>query len=1502
MIRFAIAVPLIGIAVYLIVTQSFVTKAVVLSRLESAFGLEIQADHVFIRRDGVLVLVDVVARAPGVASQAGTIFEVHEAKIEMDWGALIMGGGGVGIGQITLVKPVLRVSQSSKTGRLTLAEMDWPSGSGGGGGGRGGLPKIVAEEGIVELGEHEGEHYTVLKRLNLKGSLDPNALAGDGVYDLKLEQISGVRGMPFEGKPIRFVGQITPEDVTVDLMDIALDTWDERAIPSLMRKQFSQLELAGQISTARVRYHQASGLADVSIRLDGVGLNLPLGAGDDGLRIPELRPFGSLSGMVLWLYDPAALEDEAGKPDKRMRLEQVFGTIEFRGQKTQVIAEGLLEDLPYKIDMTYDGTSSEAPFTASLNITNYEVTAQTKLHPFLPVQVRQQLAMFSGPSARILAANVNLKRGEPVEGKVGEFEYNGFVQFDKGAASYKFFPYPFTELAGRIDFNKEKVSILEVSGKGPTGARLIVSGQVLEPAGDSTLDLDLRLLDVPMDTPLFNAIGEEKAQLLEQLFSKAGYSELIELGLILGAEANAKAGPEAAGELAKMTQRLREERSGLMRFELGGVARQISIELHGDLMEDRPLDASWSQRIEIQLPEVGILAEMFQYPIIGQGVRIVISSDRIELEQGEYASLSGHPVEVKASAKQYQIGSEVGFEPSILIHADAIDLDPLLIHAIQEPEGFSLRQMLTDFSMRGAVGCGVTILERDTGEIGFDVTIAVADVSAVPSTTEGEGKVEIAGIDGTIRINERGLELSIEGKASSREHVGSGFLDRPVSVQAQILFEDVRQGVEGSHRVNVLAQGVSLEMELEDVAGVFSSEAGEWIEQTRAEREPRGVVDLGVEIWGQGEEPGAIRVVLEQLEEVSFDVFGDRLALSDCAGAIELELGKAGVLRAREFGSSLKYGNVDDAKLSAQGEVPMGQWKAGEFDRFKLEPMVVRIGGARFEWTLLERLLGKIAGGRAHDVYESLEPRGRFDLELSLAPGQEGLQEAETETKGDVGVQLVDFSRLETELVIEPASLTIQRGGRSLEVGQIAGQIVLTEEMGRVVGLTGEGEGWSFGVDGSWDGGLGMPLGEAELNFSLQGEHGQDDLLALLPDSVGGVLDELDARILGPVSFERGRFTRLRVEGADEEAMAGGDNFETRMSGKLLFEDASINVGLEVTEARGWMGVVVHDPGGGGAGDFEIDLVADRLKAAGVQLTHGVMRIEGTGSLTEEGSGVKIFVPLLAADCYGGRISAEAVVGSPGRDQEGKQAQATYETTIRLAGVALDPVVHDVSLSQDEGSSTQEGEPADGAVEHIDHGAKLDAFLTLRGVVGDDSLRTGRGSFRIFGGRVVDRPLLLPMIEVSNLAIPTGEGLDYVESWLFVNGSTVTFESISAFSRSLAVFGFGTMEWPGLELDLRFKTKAARPIPVISRLMDQIRDELLLIRVTGQLGKQEASVEQFTSARRLIGLALGDSQAVEHERLLEIEKRARHKRRRGRMLGFSDRKMKAVAGVKHAPN
>ena len=123
-------------------------------------------------------------------------------------------------------------------------------------------------------------------------------------------------------------------------------------------------------------------------------------------------------------------------------------------------------------------------------------------------------------------------------------------------------------------------------------------------------------------------------------------------------------------------------------------------------------------------------------------------------------------------------------------------------------------------------------------------------------------------------------------------------------------------------------------------------------------------------------------------------------------------------------------------------------------------------------------------------------------------------------------------------------------------------------------------------------------------------------------------------------------------------------------------------------------------------------------------------------------------------------------------------------------------------------------------------------------------------------------PLTLRVLQLVELMPPFSGSLDFADLEFYVQRDRIVFERLFLECPTLELVGEGSMSYPGMELDVRFRTRGT--VPVIRDLSAGLSDQLFVVEVTGPLGDPQA---------RLIPLP-GVSQSKTPQRSVTIAQRA----------------------------
>ncbi|MCW5753376.1 MAG: hypothetical protein KIT24_01560 [Phycisphaeraceae bacterium] len=695
------------------------------------------------------------------------------------------------------------------------------------------------------------------------------------------------------------------------------------------------------------------------------------------------------------------------------------------------------------------------------------------------------------------------------------------------------------------------------------------------------------------------------------------------------------------------------------------------------------------------------------------------------------------------------------------------------------------------------------------------------------------------GIDLTGVVEGRGMRLAPPGGAIGVESlelrvgIGSGAIEADaIGVLADFVTGAVSP-VWGDVRIDlatrcfdgvVVGGGVEAHMRVDQfVEPLWPEVARTWralVETYRPSASADVVVDFACR---EGDTPRVSAAVIPR-SDIELEMLGAAVRLDAPTGRVVVMPGEA-VLFAG-FGGAMSVGGETAGRVSIQGK-----WPLTNLPRLDDDAVRVFVDGAGFASAFAHRIVREAAGEEAHARYASAQPAGLFDATAVMRMGSGGV---------------------EFEGSVRPRSLAFAMSGKRIEFERLSGFAELALDGSIVVDVVGHAPTWEATARGVVEGDSGQGY-RFEGSGTIRSEGLSDDLKALLPQAL------VDAARAIDLDVER---LEVRIDAlAGHWGHEGSQSSEVTARGSAWFAGAKIDAGIEIAQADGRLVFSAVDWEGAGS-SAELVVLMDRCTLGGMRATQAEVQI-----LVESGGGVVQIVGF-EADCHGGRISGS------GRVEPAEGRGRRYQVDVAASGVRLASVLADIS---------ENGRNDARAVDRPDDSrGTMSGSLSLRGEMDRAGSRRGRGNVLIGQGAVVDMPLLMPLIKMGNLQMPTTGEVDLAMASFFIQGDVVTFDELSAFADTVEVFGFGTLHWPDRELDLMFMSRSVREIPVVSRLVEGLRDELFAAKVTGRLGAQRIEGSTLRGVRSALGMLFRDTPTAQDERLAEIERRARENRDRAR--------------------
>ena len=1457
-----IVIPIVLVVVVLIVGQTGALKKFVEPALESQLGVDVETRSIKLGPDGTIIIHDAVFSTDTIDNQAGELIEIERAVVNVDWGSIAR-GRGVQISSIEIDQPTLRVSQNSENGKVNLAQLAFKSDGGGGP-----TPSIELKNGIIEIGEHNADSYTLLKRLSMEGRIDPAQNGGVSKFAfLALPVEPGIRGpLSFQdGGIISLTGELSDAGVNARLEGLRLQDWPGDFVPSRSREMYERLALRGELAPTLLTIDD-QGQVEVVLTLDGVSLNLPFN--EDG----SMTEGGDLLRM----------RDTRGKV--------YFGT---RGVRAEL--DGSIDELDYDVALDYQGLDAQSPFHAELS-TGFRLDERFKPAKFLPENVISKLERFENPRADVQATvRVQRDAGAPVR-------VSGRATLSNGSAIYKKFRYPFHDLEGAVSFDPDKLVVESITGIGPTGATLKADG-LFSPLGEqSVVTLNLEVNAVPIDHHLLAAMDDEQRELISALFNREDYENLINEGLLMSNEDRSSliadrdelqrrmdgwvdaidGGQAEKDTIATQIYNIDRELQA-PEFAFGGSANvDVVLRRH----PERPEDDRWTTDVVVNLPKAGMIPGHFPLPIVARGIEITITEDKVELTGGEYEGINGGTATVSAFIDRTRPDTK----PVVRISANEIPIDPRLVAAIpgyyndqgEDADDITLRRILDRMRLGGVVDCNAVIGPRSDNRMGFDVESTITQGTARPiyqgfndpddplSVQLGADPLALDNLYGTVYVTEELIIVDLSAMLSSPE---LPLAPTPVSVLTQLTLPTKTRGDNGMRRSDGLLpiefgpptpgpelyayariDGLDFAMPLQHAVAVVSPRIARDLLAYEQEFNPDGVVAIDARL--EGFVGGAITSTfsIDRVESLAFDYDDTRYELGASWGLASLTLSHAPSLSFDGFLIPISTDGRDAGSLNIHGDLPLT--RPGQVVELESSPPVqLRYTDATLESPLSRLVIDRFGSERAQEWVRANQLRGEFDLDVTLIP-ERGMHRI-AEDAPPVGVLPM---AIHGELL--PQTLSLTMNDREALFESIEGVLRFEGYEGRFDNIHATSDDSSISVDGPWTLRTGEGLG-MNLRVDASGSLLDGPARAVLPEPVNRVIDQLEIQTEGGVAIND---MRIVTDGWGKP----GGYYDIR--GEAQINQGSALIGLPLTGIQGTLGYAVR--GTNERLGYDLSLDASRLRAGLLRVYDTKVEIIGDAN----NPGV-VLIPEIVAGMHGGRIAGSAQI-LPSEDGD----VAQYWMEMHASGVRAAPVFDDLLLPP-EGLV---GPPLPGQTAVLSGWSKADDLsrgsmlgdLTLTGPVGVPDMRAGRGNVEIKGGSVLALPGFINLIEASNLSFPSGATIDLARADFYIDGQTLAFEQLSASSKRIEILGYGTLAWESRALDLRFSSRAINPIPVVSSLLESLRDELITISVTGTLAEPVYSPNQFGETRRLVNALLGKPLSEQQQRLREVESQVQRDRRR----------------------
>jgi hypothetical protein len=726
-------------------------------------------------------------------------------------------------------------------------------------------------------------------------------------------------------------------------------------------------------------------------------------------RVPELDVvLGSPDGRSLRLEQLVLSLDDVRLSPLGYALEHVEGRIELSERRATLRSlRGVASEygLPVRIDGTI-GLSVDEPFDLDIRVQRGVIPNDPRTRALLPEAVVQALRELE-PRGEA-AASVRVRRAEAG----GPITYDGRVQLFEASLVYHRVPIPLSDVSALIAFSDEQVEVHRLTGTGPQGGTIEVSGVIAPPGPEAQVDLTVQLAELPVNEELVGYLPEEFRGSLSSFMDREAYAQRVAWGLIdpgptpedraAGRDAVQAMGGEAwLAELRRVFPRWRAPR-----FDLGGP-------IGGAIQVHRPRGLNTQQQISAVLRPTeagfGVLLDSWKYPLIARGGALRLEGESVRLEQIAVTTPTGGQMVIDGRVDP--IEGQDDWAPELTISQTRLPIDPLLIGSTD----LAVRSLLAKLRPRGWAQVEGRVFDGDKHRIGFEFDAQVQG-SAWPFT----GAYALRDATGTLRLSRDGL-----GIVGVESHHGAATLtvdgDVDFGSADRVVREKLGTEAETSMRLRFGASDLPVERSLLDLVPRDLPARAELLQlHERFEPEAAGdaVLELSDGIYGD-----EFRLVM-QPHHVAFSYGGHRFDFDQVEGRAVLTDGLLDLGRMR--------GQFDGGSLQLGGWVRLPDDGSDEDDRSGElgEPQSMTCD-LRFEarGERVEASLPAVLPGAVGEFIEALELQGPFVISggrfwIRHPPPPPGGASARDDAL-NAASQQASALLLEGQLVLPSSSLTI---------------------------------------------------------------------------------------------------------------------------------------------------------------------------------------------------------------------------------------------------------------------------------------------------------------------------------------------------------------------------------------------------------------------------------------------------------------------------------------------
>jgi hypothetical protein len=461
---------------------------------------------------------------------------------------------------------------------------------------------------------------------------------------------------------------------------------------------------------------------------------------------------------------------------------------------------------------------------------------------------------------------------------------------------------------------------------------------------------------------------------------------------------------------------------------------------------------------------------------------------------------------------------------------------------------------------------------------------------------------------------------------------------------------------------------------------------------------------------------------------------------------------------------------------------------------------------------ILEPSLYQLLPRGAKSAWDQAQPHGTLDVDFTCDLPLGSAKQSKPDQATPVASIDPDAALAATrpaprhegfELTLRPRHLSVTPHSVPYRLDDLTGAIVIRPDVVLLQDMTARHGAATIALSGT-----GATGARTAWNLHLAADQApvDDEFRRALPESLRSLADAL--KLQGTISFN---FSKLLYRLDEPPAHAGAASPATRaasdpdvdFAGHVTLHDSALEAGVSLAGVNGGVDL------SGTIRDGKLAELAGRLDFPSLMLADRPLK-NLRADLVKPTDQEVMQLARIQAGIAGGELAGQVDLTFP------RTGPSQYAVSIALRN-----------------ANVRELAP------QSDHDIRglLNASLALEGNWSDPASRRGRGDVAASGKEMYRIPVLLGLLQITNLSLPISSPFNEASARYSVEGNRVTFEQIELRNDSMMMQGTGHLDFDTRKVKLSFVTDNLNglKVPFVTDLFNGMKQELLHIHVDGSI-------------------------------------------------------------------